>query len=127
MGRKQDLSIAEYVKSANESDFTETVIELAQWTGWLVHHDRPARTKDSWRTAVQGDAGFPDLVLAKAGRVIFAELKSNSGVVSSAQREWLSALGWGRTNDDHPPRRIRTFVWRPSDMAEIRRVLGADR
>jgi len=60
---------------------------------------------------MQGDVGFPDLVLARAGKVIFAELKSETGKLSPTQREWANALGTLR-------------IWRPRDIdlieAELR-------
>ena len=80
----------------NEAQFTTIVIEMAKALGWLVYHQRPARTAKGWRTALQGHAGFPDLVLAKDGRVIFAELKSAKGRLSDAQKGWLEALDIGK-------------------------------
>ncbi|MCI0542945.1 MAG: hypothetical protein L0Z49_00695 [Actinobacteria bacterium] len=64
--------------------------------GWRVCHFRPATTRDGWRTAVQGHPGFPDLVLARRGRVVFAELKA---ALSAEQLEWLDA------SHHHPRRR----------------------
>jgi len=100
-----------------EAAFKNTVIELAKWRGWLVHHDLPAmRRNGSWATNVQGDSGFPDLVLAKAGIVIFAELKRETGTTTKAQDTWLANLP-----DTFP---VYKYVWRPSDMADIKRILG---
>lgn len=127
------------INSTSEADFTATVIELAQWSGWKVAHFRPARTKSNeWRTPMIGDPGFPDLVLAKDGSVIFAELKAEKGSTSPPQREWLGALSdtephvWRGTGvaavaaSEHFPQLYSVFLWRPSDMDEIRRVLGVD-
>jgi len=123
--------------TATETEFLTTVIELAQFAGWKVAHFRPARTKDGWRTAVAGDVGFPDLVLAKSGSVIFAELKSQSGRVDTSQKEWLAALTdtdpdvWSgvqvaavASGSEHFPQLFSVYLWRPSDMSEIRSVLG---
>jgi hypothetical protein len=77
-----------------ERDFQRTVIDLARRTGWRVHHTRPALTqRGRWLTPVQGDVGFPDLVLCRPPRLIVAELKRVGGRLTAAQRGWLDALG----------------------------------
>lgn len=97
-----------------EAEFLRAVIDLARANGWLAHHQRPARTARGWRTAVQGDAGFPDLVLVKLHgddrRVIVAELKTNTGKMTPAQREWLDALNAAG---------VTAVVWRPRDWDAI--------
>ena len=94
-----------------EADFTQAVIELAQFRQWHVTHFRPARTMKGWATPLQGNAGFPDLVLARRGVVIHAELKTEKGRVTRAQMTWAVALG-------------STYrLWRPSDMDDITREL----
>lgn len=89
------------------------VIDLAHYRQWLVSHFRPAQSGRGWRTPVQGDAGFPDLVLARRGQVIFAELKAGKGQITKAQAAWLGAVG----------NAVPFYVWRPGDMAEIAEVL----
>ena len=84
---------ATLARNMTEAAFLRQVVDLAHLTGWLVHHCRPARTAKGWATPIQGDAGFPDLVLAKEGRVIFAELKREKAKPSEAQMEWIEALG----------------------------------
>lgn len=101
----------------NETEFLANVVELAKTLGYIVHHDRPAQTTGgSWITAIQGDPGFPDLVLAKPGRLIFAELKSDAGVVGASQWHWLDTL---RTEHG-----CEVYVWRPRDIQTIAEVLG---
>lgn len=88
----------------SEDDLEDNVIKAAQFLGWVVVHHRPARTKDGeWRTAIKGQKGFPDLCLARDGRVLLRELKSEKGKTSPGQVIWLEALG------DHGG------IWRPSD------------
>ncbi len=101
----------------NEAQFTETVIAYATLRGWKVAHFRPAVDRGKWRTAMSGDPGFPDLVLARAGRVVFAELKSASGKLRPQQEQWLSAL--------HPKELVghTVHVWRPIDLPRIKEVL----
>jgi hypothetical protein len=79
--------------TVSERDFQSAVIDLALYRGWRVFHALPARTSRGWATATQGHVGFPDLVLARGGRLILAELKRHGGRVSPQQRAWLDALG----------------------------------
>jgi len=100
-----------------ELDYTDTVIAMARAFGWLTMHQRPARTSKGWRTPVSGNKGFFDFVLIheKTGAVIFAELKTERGVVSADQRRWIAAA-------EKSPN--RTVVWVvPRDMDEIERTL----
>lgn len=111
----------------SEADFQANVVQLAQITGWWIHHDR-----GDYRECIAGDPGFPDLVLARRGRVVFAELKSDTGRLSANQIEWLTRLsgvtGWDR---DRVAMRISTpnaesvefYVWRPADIDRVGQVL----
>jgi len=94
-----------------ETQFAETVIALAQWHKWKAVHFRPARTKQGWRTAMTGDRGFVDLVLARNGVVLHVELKRQDGVMRAGQKEWGEAIG-----DTYR-------LWRPSDLEAIREEL----
>lgn len=99
-----------------EEQWKQQVLQMAVLFGWLAHHDRPARTKDGWRTAIEGDAGFPDLCLAREGRVIFAELKSDDprSKPSPEQQTWLHHLaGPGQ----------EAYVWRPRDRPAVEAAL----
>lgn len=99
-----------------EADFQRQVITAAAMFGWLVHHTRPAFDRGEFRTPIQGDPGFPDLVLARDGQVIFAELKSESGRLTEYQKRWVAAL---TDPDDH----ISVHVWKPADFPEIINIL----
>lgn len=88
-----------------EKDFLAQVIKRAKDRGWLVQH-----TYDSRRS----EPGFPDLVMARGGTLIFAELKSRKGRVSSKQQEWLDALPVGD---------VRVYVWRPAELESIKELL----
>lgn len=76
-----------------EAQWQKRVIATAHQYGWLVHHGRPARTKDGWVTPIEGDPGFLDLVLARDHVVIIPELKTDTGRFQPGQPEWLAALG----------------------------------
>ena len=94
-----------------EAQFAQAVIELAQYRGWMVVHFRPARTEKGWRTAMTGDRGFVDLVLARRGVVLHVELKTMHGRIGKGQQEWADQIG-----DTYR-------LWRPSDLEEIKEVL----
>lgn len=94
-----------------EKQFQKIVIDAAHLYGWKVAHFRPARTAKGWRTPVAADGqGFPDLVLVKSFRLIFAELKTDTGRLSPHQRDWIDKLPGA-------------VVWRPRDWDEIKRTL----
>ena len=95
----------------SEAEFQRAVIDLAERRGWLVAHFRPARTAQGWRTPVEGDAGFPDLVLARAGVVWLVELKSERGPWTEAQQAWARELG------------ASWKLYRPRHWPEIERLL----
>jgi len=100
-----------------EKAFLGMVVQLARLHGWLVMHQRPARTRGGWRTAVQGDPGFPDLVLLRDGVLIVAELKADDGLLTAAQKRWLEAFRAAG---------IGGGVWRPRDFALIELTLRRD-
>src|SRR5262249_48363282 len=80
-----------------EREFMQAVLQLARRQGWLCYH-----THDSRRS----EAGFPDLCLVRAGRLLLVELKTEDGELSAPQRTWaelLSAIA--------PP--VEYAVWRP--------------
>ena len=98
-----------------EADFQHAVIELAQYTGWLVFHPRPAQRNGTWATHMEGNAGFPDLVLCHPKRgVVFAELKTAKGKLYVGQKAWLNALTDAGQD---------AVVWRPDDWPTILRRL----
>ncbi len=94
----------------SESQFQQMITDRAKVRGWLVYH-----TYDSRRST----AGFPDLVLARDGRVLIIEVKTEKGRLSKAQAEWLRELGI-----DDSLRSQEVYVWRPSDMAYIEDTLA---
>jgi len=99
----------------SEDDLKRRILDAAKVHGWQCHHGRPARTARGWRTPVEGDAGFPDLVLARDGVLIVAELKRNDAYPTPQQRAWLAQLGpFGR-------------LWRPRDWAAILAELSTPR
>lgn len=64
-----------------EDELLAAVLLLAGRLRLLAAHVEDSR-------ALRAGAGFPDLVLAGPGGILFAELKSASGDLSTAQRRW---------------------------------------
>lgn len=111
-----------------EKDFQNNVVELAGITGWRVHHARTTQHRDGgWQTPIQGDVGFPDLVLARRGRIVIAELKSETGTLSDEQTLWLSELAgdWPRGRFAHVGGNADVYLWRPGDIDRIGKILSA--
>lgn len=130
----------------SEKQFERAVRELAEAKGWLVAHFSDSRrevvnrrTGERRLVGDSGAKGFPDLVMARRGRIVFVELKASKGRLSSEQKEWLVALG-GEPDGSVPVEIALRFqigsvkstseiskwvrCWRPSDWAEIESVLA---
>jgi len=102
--------VAPVALEQSEEQFLAAVREYAELLGWLRYH-----THRSDRS----EAGFPDLVLVRSGRMILAELKSEKGRATKAQLAWLEEL---RLVAEHSAA-VQVFLWRPSDWPEIERQL----
>lgn len=75
-------------RSETEDGLLTAIVEAALFLGWKVHHDRR-----SDKALQQGSPGFPDLVLARRGRVLFIECKAAKGRLTEDQWAWAKALG----------------------------------
>lgn len=103
----------------SESAFQAQVVALAQTMGWRVQHSRPSQVGGKWMTAITGDVGFPDLVLAHRTKgVVFAELKTQHGRLSAEQIEWRNAITHGG-GEYH--------LWRPDDLQRVMKRLSMAR
>lgn len=102
--------------SESENDFMQWAIHCARMFGWRLHHCRPALTRSGrWATPVQGNVGFPDLVLLRPPRLVVAELKSDRGRLSTEQEAWLA--------DFESVPCAEVYVWRPADREAVEAVL----
>lgn len=91
----------------SEADLREQIRTLCNLYGWKIYFTFNSR---------HSPGGFPDLVLAlpDEGRVIYAELKSNNGKLTTSQVEWIEAL---RACEKE------VYIWKPDDIVEIARLL----
>jgi hypothetical protein len=103
-----------------EAQFMAGVLEYAGLRGWRWWRDQATNTPRRCsgcgmiRRTPRNAAGWPDLVLIRRPRIIFAELKAEDGVVSEDQRAWLDELA---ACGQH------VYVWYPSSWPEIEAVL----
>lgn len=100
----------------SERDFQRAVIEVFEFLGWRVKHDRPARTQSGWATPAQGNGavGWPDNFAVRGERAVAAELKVGEQKLTPEQRRWLDALV-------QVPG-IEVYVWTPADLLQGRIV-----
>lgn len=125
----QHMSVADFRRAQwlaiSEEEFTSWVVDLARTHGYLVHHDLTGRTASGWRTSVQGDTGFPDIVAVRAGRpMIVAELKSAKGRLTPEQKAWLAAFTGVDAEVWKPGHMVHRFglivaCWTPNDRDTI--------
>jgi hypothetical protein len=84
-------------RHTSEDDLLTDIRRLAKVHGWLTYHTHDSR---------KSEEGFPDLVLAKPGRLIFAELKNNTRKLTPAQHTWLDVVA-------HTVPGVEAYLWRP--------------
>ena len=74
-----------YADMHETKELEPAVIALARTCGWKVYHTHDSR-RSEW--------GYPDLTMVRVRdcRLLFVELKSAKGVVSTEQQLWLHAF-----------------------------------
>lgn len=87
-----------------EKEFQAAVDRLAESLGWLVFHPYDSR---------KSQEGYPDNTMVRE-RLVFAELKSATGVLSPDQEMWRDRL-LAAGQEWH--------LWRPADWEQIKAVL----
>ena len=85
----------------SEADLSSLVLDLARLLKWRLRYH-------TWNSQ-HSTAGFPDLVLVRPPRILFIELKSETGKLSPAQANWIAALR------DCP---VEVAVVRPTDTRD---------
>ena len=94
----------------SELKFQDTIFEYVALRGWRCYHV----TNVKGRLRGPGAVGFPDLVLLRPPRLIFAELKNEVRGITAEQFLWLEAL---------QKTEAEVYLWRPSDWPEIEEIL----
>lgn len=99
-----------------EAEWQQQVVDLARLSGWRVNHHRPTpagrgRTRYTTATTV---TGWPDLTLWRPGALLFRELKTDTGRLTTEQRQVLAELDAAGAD---------VGVWRPADWPEIEATL----
>ena len=94
-----------------ESEWQQKVLKSAHQLGWQsMHIGRTGKHQAVGAKGTMG-TGWPDLVLVKGGRIIFAELKTARAGVTVEQRSVLMLLMDVAGAEVH--------VWRPQDFGQV--------
>lgn len=91
-----------------ESQFQKQVKDAALMFGWLYYHT----FRSQW-----SPAGFPDCVMVRSNRIVYAELKKNDKKAcwpTEEQREWL----WRLAEAD-----AEVYLWTPAHIEQVVAVL----
>lgn len=94
--------------AVSEATFQQAVIDYLLTRCWRVNHNHDSRKSGP-------HAGLPDIIAARNGRVVFIELKKQSGRVSRHQQAWIDEITIGGTTE--------IYVFRPADWCEFERIL----
>lgn len=103
-----------------EAEFQRTVCDTLDAFGWTWNHTRRSiggRGK-GWVTATTL-RGWPDLVAWRGPRLLFVELKADTGRLTDDQRLVLGGLT--RVARDNP--HVEVHVWKPKDFDRVVEVL----
>lgn len=92
-----------------EKELRQSLVRAARGFGWRVYF--------TW-SSMHSPSGFPDLCMVKGERLVFAELKTESGKVSPDQEAWLADLRAAGAE---------VHLWRPADIDAAYRVLMGER
>lgn len=87
----------------SEAALQTQVMKAAQQLQYKVAHFPQVKKR------VLQSSGFPDLVLSRLNRLIFAELKTYEGRPSFEQIEWIGTLNLAGAE---------VYLWRPQDWYE---------
>jgi len=104
--RPRPATEAQIMNGPTEKAWSQTVYDVARLLGWRAYRVLNSRGSTP---------GVPDLMLLRGHRLVFAELKTERGKPTTAQREWLAELG---AVDG-----VESYLWRPSDWDDVTEVL----
>ena len=100
------IPAASLLPPESEKQFSDQFDSFARALGWLTYHTYDSR---------KSQAGFPDFVLVRGNRLLFAELKRVGGQPTQDQRRWLEALRGAQQVD--------STLWTPDHWDTIAKVL----
>ena len=102
------ISAEQYKVRQTEAQFQRTVTDYAEKQGWLCVH---------FPAMLANPSGWPDLILIRGRRTIFAELKREGGKLGPKQEETIGSL-----------RHVgaEAYVWFPSDWPAIEAALRGE-
>lgn len=91
-----------------ERQWQAAIVATARQFNWSVYHTA---------FSIKSSPGFPDLVLVRPPRIIFAELKTATGRLTHHQQSWLDLLGACES--------VETYLWRAGedDLETIAEIL----
>ena len=101
--RRSDTAPA--LPKITERQWQEQVEQLAGLFGYRFYH--------TWNS-IKSNPGFPDLVLLKPPRLIFAELKVDGKKPTRDQQAWL---------DEVRATGVESYTWYPADLEQVKEVL----
>ena len=101
-----------------ERQWQAQVEGLARFYGWRLFH-APDNRPNARGKVQRVTPGFPDLFMVRDGEALAVELKTETGRVAPAQREWLDALAVVPGID--------AYVWRPADFDDAHARLARGR
>lgn len=76
-------------RSWTENALKAAVLKIAAERGWMVY----TLTQNVVKRPQRKSSGYPDLTLARHGKVIWMELKMQTGQLSPEQEKWREAIG----------------------------------
>lgn len=101
------------LRTISEARFQRDVEELMTLFGWRHYHAPANKPVNGHIQNIR--AGFPDLVACRGTRLIFAELKTQTGRLGPGQPQWAEDLA--KTGAE-------VYLWRPGDMLDIHDILA---
>ena len=99
--------LASDVIKISEKDLMSQVKDLAKIWHWRLYH--PFLSKWS-------EKGYPDIMLVRPPRIIFAELKNETNKLTPSQEEWAELL--------RACPGVEYYTWRPSNLETIAEILS---
>ena len=106
-----------YYREQSEKQFMSFVIARSMMNGWKHYHPPDNKPDKNGRVQYGIVKGFPDLTLVKGKRLVFVELKTETGRLMAEQKEWLALL---------EATGAECYVWRPSMWKDVEEFLSEE-